>query len=710
MNTTSKKTQFSYLDEDDFSSNSATKVPTQQSVKAYVDTTAEGLHVLTPVHVASSSTMTIGSSSTHWTYANGSSGVGATLTYQTNAASSDSAHTTFFDGQTLTGNSDETNSAAERVLVKNASDTSKNGIYYCSSAGSGSSKVVLTRATDFDSNTEILLGDFVFCESGTLNAGHGFVMTGSNGFTAKGGVGTGTVGTHTIVFTQFSGLSETVAVNQGGTGATTLTDGGILLGSGTGAITAMAVLTDGQMIVGDGTTDPVAESGATLRASIGVAIGSDVQAFDADLSAIAGLTSAANKGIQFTGSGTAAVYDLTTAGKALLDDANAGAQRTTLGLGSLATASTINNSNWSGTDLSVANGGTGASTLTDGGILLGSGTGAITAMAVLTDGQMIVGDGTTDPVAESGATLRASIGVAIGSDVQAFDADLSAIAGLTSAANKGIQFTGSGTAAVYDLTTAGKALLDDANAGAQRTTLGLGSLATASTINNSNWSGTDLSVANGGTGLGSFTVGDILYASGSTTLAKLATGSANQALTSNGSSNVPTWENFVDVCFLKGTTITLSDGSQKNIEEIETNDYLLSYEFKDLDNENVDVEYLMNWYSKDLQGEASRTKVDKLWENETEQYYIINDKLKVTPEHLLFISRNDKYEWYPAKNLKKGFYLLTSTNIFEKIETIELVEERTKVFNLKLDGIMNYYADDYLVHCSSKCDECENNK
>ena len=75
------------------------------------------------------------------------------------------------------------------------------------------------------------------------------------------------------------------------------------------------------------------------------------------------------------------------------------------------------------TDLVVADGGTGVSTLTDGGVLLGSGTGAITAMAVLGDGEMIVGDGTTDPVAESGATLRTSIGVAIGSDVQAFDAD-----------------------------------------------------------------------------------------------------------------------------------------------------------------------------------------------------------------------------------------------------------------------------------------------
>ena len=70
------------------------------------------------------------------------------------------------------------------------------------------------------------------------------------------------------------------------------------------------------------------------------------------------------------------------------------------------------------TDLVVADGGTGASTLTDGGILLGSGTDPITAMAALGDGEMIVGDGTTDPVAESGATLRTSIGVGTADNVE----------------------------------------------------------------------------------------------------------------------------------------------------------------------------------------------------------------------------------------------------------------------------------------------------
>jgi hypothetical protein len=80
-----------------------------------------------------------------------------------------------------------------------------------------------------------------------------------------------------------------------------------------------------------------------------VAIGSDVQAYDADLAALAGLANTDSNFI--VGNGSAWVAE------------GASTARTSLGLGSLATASNVNNDNWSGTDLAVTNGGTGASSL-----------------------------------------------------------------------------------------------------------------------------------------------------------------------------------------------------------------------------------------------------------------------------------------------------------------------------------------------------------
>ncbi len=61
----------------------------------------------------------------------------------------------------------------------------------------------------------------------------------------------------------------TLGVDNGGTGATSLTDGGILLGSGTGAITATSQPTDGQLLIGVTGSDPVP---ATLTAGSGITV------------------------------------------------------------------------------------------------------------------------------------------------------------------------------------------------------------------------------------------------------------------------------------------------------------------------------------------------------------------------------------------------------------------------------------------------------
>tara|TARA_Y100000114_G_scaffold156598_1_gene184308 strand:- start:147 stop:3143 length:2997 start_codon:yes stop_codon:yes gene_type:complete len=262
---------------------------------------------------------------------------------------------------------------------------------------------------------------------------------------------------------------------------------------------------------------------ATARTNLGVAIGSDVQAHDAELDALAALTSAADKGIQFTGSGSAATYDLTAAGKALLDDADAAAQRVTmgveigvdvqaydpqladiaglsptdasfivgdgsnfvlesgatarssLGLGSMATQNSGSVSISGGaiagiTDLAVADGGTGASSAADArtnlGLAIGSDVQAyddqLADIAGLTptDGNIIIGNG-TNFVLESGATARASLGLTIGTNVQAFDDQLADIAALS--LSDGDFLVGDGSGAIV------------AESGATvRTSLGLG--------------------------------------------------------------------------------------------------------------------------------------------------------------------------------------------------------------------------------------------
>ena len=83
-----------------------------------------------------------------------------------------------------------------------------------------------------------------------------------------------------------------------------------------------------------------ASTASAARTNLGLAIGTDVQAFDAALLSIAGLTTAADRSIYTTASDTYAVYTLTAAGRAILDDADASAQRTTLGLGTAAVVNT----------------------------------------------------------------------------------------------------------------------------------------------------------------------------------------------------------------------------------------------------------------------------------------------------------------------------------------------------------------------------------
>ena len=114
------------------------------------------------------------------TYDNGA----GTITAGSNGAFS-------IDGQTPSTN--------DRVLLKDQTDATQNGLYRVTTVGDGSSAYVLTRTPDGDEASEITGGAFVFVEEGTANADNGYVFTHN---------GTPTLGTTDITVAQFSGAGQ----------------------------------------------------------------------------------------------------------------------------------------------------------------------------------------------------------------------------------------------------------------------------------------------------------------------------------------------------------------------------------------------------------------------------------------------------------------------------------------------------------------------
>jgi len=121
-----------------------------------------------------------------------------------------------------------------------------------------------------------------------------------------------------------TGVTGTLPVGNGGSGATSLTDGGILLGSGTAAVTAMSVLADGEIVVGDGSTDPVALAAfSSSTGTLKVASGGT------------GASSLTDKAVlisQDTGTDTVGSVALTTSGQ-LIIGGSSGPQAATLSAG-----------------------------------------------------------------------------------------------------------------------------------------------------------------------------------------------------------------------------------------------------------------------------------------------------------------------------------------------------------------------------------------
>lgn len=169
-----------------------TNIATASALKTYIDNLVTGLNIQGACVCASTVALTA-------TYANGTSGVGATLT---NAGA--------FAAISLDGVSP---TVGQRVLIKNQASLFENGIYTVTTVGDGVSiNWVLTRATDYDTPTEIQKGDLVVLTGGTTQNQSSWLETDT----------VATIGTDAITFIQFT-ASLPVTVPSGGTGNTTFT-------------------------------------------------------------------------------------------------------------------------------------------------------------------------------------------------------------------------------------------------------------------------------------------------------------------------------------------------------------------------------------------------------------------------------------------------------------------------------------------------------
>lgn len=148
--------------------------------KTYVDQVAQGLDTKPSCKLATTGNLTA-------TYSNGTAGVGATLTSSSNG--------------TLTLDTLATN-LNDRILVKDQTDATQNGIYTLTTLGDVSNPWVLTRATPEDQPSELSGGAFVFVEEGAANANNGYTFTHT---------GAPTFGTTDLDVAQFSGAGQITA-------------------------------------------------------------------------------------------------------------------------------------------------------------------------------------------------------------------------------------------------------------------------------------------------------------------------------------------------------------------------------------------------------------------------------------------------------------------------------------------------------------------
>jgi hypothetical protein len=268
----------------------------------------------------------------------------------------------------------------------------------------------------------------------------------------------------------FSLTGDTVDVAEGGTGASSLTDHGILLGSGTGAVTVTAVGTTGQILIGQSAADPIWTTNVDLPGTLDV---TGAATFDDAVTVVGTLTM-----------GALAVDNISISGNTISStDTNGDINLTPDGTGNVVL----------GAALLPASGGTGLTTITDHSVMVGSGTGAVTPLTVGSNGQVLVGSTGADPVFAT-ITSSGTIGITLGAGTLALDAVLTSPGAIGSVAPNTGAFTTLSASSTFSLT------------------------------------GDTVDVAEGGTGAASLTDHGVLVGSGTSAVTALSVGTDGQLL------------------------------------------------------------------------------------------------------------------------------------------------------------------------------------
>lgn len=247
---------------------------------------------------------------------------------------------------------------------------------------------------------------------------------------------------------------------------------------------------------------------------------------------------------------TVTTTPFTSTGRSIVGAANAAAANTVLGLGTTDSPS-FAGLTLTGTDLAVSSGGTGASTFTDGGLLVGAAAGPIEALAAGTTIQILVGGGSgTNPAWGTDLPTAVTIGTkyvyrAEGTDIPIVDGG-TGLSTLTTA--YGLLAAGITATGTVQTLAAGGTTQIIVGGGASALPAWGTDLPTAITIGSAyiyRAAGTDVPVMDGGTGLSAFAVGDIVHATAATTLAGLPDVAVGSYLRSGGVVTAPLWSTLI---------------------------------------------------------------------------------------------------------------------------------------------------------------------